>query len=103
MHRLGDVFDLLLAKISEVDGQFGADLVTHCARDADAAWFSEPFEPRRNVDAVAEQIAILDNYIADMYADAETHLLFLGKHPLHRDRALHGVDGTGEIGDDAVA
>src|SRR5262249_49135784 len=55
------------------------------------------------VDAVAEQILTLDNNIADMNADTEAHLLFLGEGLLNRDRALHSVDGTGEIGDDTIA
>ena len=45
-----------------------------------------------------------------MDADAEPHgfalghaRIFLGQSLLHRDRALHGIDGTDEIGDDAVA
>ena len=38
-----------------------------------------------------------------MDADAKTHLLFFGERLLHCDRALDGVDRTGEIRDDAVA
>src|ERR1700720_2396402 len=38
-----------------------------------------------------------------MHTDAETHLLFIGERILNRDRALHRIDGTREIGDDAVA
>src|SRR5262245_19409535 len=38
-----------------------------------------------------------------MHPDAETHLLFWGERLLHCDRALDGVDRTGEVGDDAVA
>src|SRR5260370_31463558 len=45
-----------------------------------------------------------------MHADSQTHLLIRGPsgavfrdRVLDRDRALDGVDGTGEIGDDAVA
>jgi hypothetical protein len=45
----------------------------------------------------------LHDHIADMHADAKTHLLFFGERFLHCDRALDGIDRTGEIGDDAVA
>src|SRR5580704_9036426 len=38
-----------------------------------------------------------------MHTDAETHLLFIGERILNRDRALHRIDGTREIGGDAVA
>ncbi len=47
--------------------------------------------------------------VADMHSDAQTHLLargpggaVLGGCLLNRDRALDSIDGTGEIGDDAV-
>jgi hypothetical protein len=77
---------------------------------ADPAGLGERFEPRRDVDAVAEQILALHNDVADMHADAKPHLftrgsrsVVLGERLLNRDCALDRIDGTGEIGDDAVA
>ena len=66
------------------------------------------FQPSRNIDPVAEQVLAIDHDIADMHADAELHGLVGGSarilyRGLHRDRALHGVDRAGEVGDDAVA
>ena len=72
--RLGDILDLLLAEIGEDDGQFGADLVAHCAGDADPAGLGQRFEPRGDIDTVAKQILALDDDIADMHADARRRI-----------------------------
>jgi hypothetical protein len=68
------------------------------------------FQPRRDVDPIAEQVLAIDHNIADVHANTELHRLvsgvasiFCGYRGRHPDRALHGIDRTGEIGDDAVA
>ena len=40
-------------------------------RDADAAGLCDAFKPRRNVNAVAEDVVGLDNYVADIDAHTE--------------------------------
>jgi hypothetical protein len=67
---------VLLAEVGEYDGQLGPELIAHHAGDADPAGLSEPFEPRRDIDRVAKQILALDNDVADMYSNAEAHLVF---------------------------
>jgi hypothetical protein len=44
----------------------GSDLVAHHARNADPAGLGERLEPRRDVDAVAEQILALHNDVVEM-------------------------------------
>jgi len=65
---------------------------------------------RAAIDGIAEEIVALNDDVADMDADAESHLLMglflrilLGYGVLPRDSALHGIDGAGEIGDETVA
>ncbi len=78
--------------------------------DADAARLGDPLEPRRDIDAVAENIVVVEDDVADMDADAKLDPE-LGRHvdiPL-RHRALHfhrtarRIDGAGELDQHAVA
>jgi hypothetical protein len=46
-------------------------LVVGGRRDADAAGFCDALKPRRNVNAVSKDIMGLDNYVADIDANAE--------------------------------
>ena len=64
---------------------------------------------RAAIDGIAEEIVALKDDVADMDADAESHLLIglflrilLGYGVLPRDSALHGIDGAGEIGDETI-
>ena len=69
--RPGDVLDVLLAQILEGDVEPVADLVAHRRRDADAARLGQRLEPRGDIDAVAEDVAVLDDHVAEIDADAE--------------------------------
>ena len=77
-HRPGDVLDLLLAQILERDIELVADFVAHDPADADAARLGQPFQPRRDIDAVAEDVAVLDDDVAQVDADAELDAPVLG-------------------------
>ena len=70
-HRPGDVLQLLLARVLEVCVELAAHLPVGVVGDADAAGLGDAFEPRGNIDAVAEDVAVLDDDVADMDADAE--------------------------------
>ena len=60
----GDVLDTLIAEILEFDVfQSVTNLITHRAGDADAAWLGRLFEARRHIDAVAEDVVFLDDYV----------------------------------------
>ena len=69
--RPGDVFDLLLAPILECDVKLVAHLVAHHPAAGDPAWLGQRFQPGGNVDAIAEDILIVDNDVAEIDADAE--------------------------------
>ena len=68
-HRAGDVLDLLLTEVGEVDRQPGADLLERRAGHADAAGLGDRLQPSGDVDRVAEQVSAFDDHIADMDAD----------------------------------
>src|SRR6266478_3319530 len=76
--RPGDVFEALLANVGELGLDFAAHLTKSVFGDADAAGFGDAFEPRRDVDAVAEDVVSLDQYVAEMDADAPFHAALAG-------------------------
>jgi len=78
--------------------------------EANPAGLSQGFEPGCNVDAVAEDIAVLDDDVADIDAHAKFDAPLCrccgvaGDHlPLQLDRAAHRVDDAGELDKQAVA
>jgi len=73
-------------------------------RDADPAWFGNAFKPCGDVDAVPEDIIALDQYVAEMNADAPFHAAFVGdariprrRKPLQREAALDSADHRTEL------
>jgi hypothetical protein len=70
--RAVNVFEVLLAEISELNANSAYDTFIGRRGNADAAGFCDTFKPRRNIHAVAEDIMWLDNYVADIYADTES-------------------------------
>ncbi len=81
----------------------------HRRRDRDAAGFGQGLQPRRDVDAVAVEIAAFDDHIADIDADPEYHglvggpgLVRLGHLLLQGDGAEHGIDRAAELHQHAV-
>jgi hypothetical protein len=110
LDRLSDILHLLVAEIDEGNGQLGADLILHGTRDANRARLRKSLQAGRNIDGIAKKIVALHDDIADMDADAETHLLggrsiriLLCDRLLNLDGTLHGVHSTGEVRDQAVA
>ena len=70
-HRLGNVLEGLLAQVIEGDLDLAADLPIGVIGDANAARLGDAFQPRRDVDAVAEDVVAVDDDVADIDADAE--------------------------------
>jgi hypothetical protein len=66
-----NVLHFLRADVGELNRELVGDLLVHRARDADAADFGEPLQPGRDVDAVAEQVAVALDDVADGDADTE--------------------------------
>ena len=109
-HRPCDVLDLLLAEIGKSDRKFFADLLAHRRADADPTGCGKRLDSRRDVDAIAEHVAFVDDDVTKVDADAEADALALRQigvailHPLlHHDGAAHGIDDRGELDQHAVA
>jgi len=96
--------------VEEADRQFFADLLAHRGANTNLARFGECLKTRRDIDTVAKDIAVLDDHVTDIDADAVANALRFGQvgvavlHPLlHDDGAAHRVDDRGEFDQDAVA
>jgi hypothetical protein len=76
---LGDVLEGLFAELSEVKRELVLDLIVHASRDADATRLSNGLDPRRDIDTVAQEVAVLDDDVAEIDADAKPHALLRGK------------------------
>ena len=70
-HLAGDVLQLRLAEILEGEVEPSGGVLLHPRRDADAAGLGERFEASGDVDAVAEDVAVLDDDVTLVDADAE--------------------------------
>ena len=109
-HRLTDILQGLLADVVEGNIHLAANLPMGVVGDADAARLGDSLQARRDVDAVAENIVVVEDDVADVDADAKLDPQ-VGRHvdiPL-RHRALHfhriasRIHGTGELDQHAVA
>ncbi len=110
MHRRRDILHLLRADIGEAHRELVRDLLVDRARHADAADRRDAFQPRRDVDALAEQIAVALHHVADRDADAERHLaarrighVARAQAFLDVDRAAHGFDRRRKFGQHGIA
>ena len=91
--------------------QFAFDLVEGRAGDANAARLGQLLKPRGDVHAIAvDGSVVLLDHIAQVDADAKLHapvlgqlVVALGEFVLDFVGAVHGFDGAGEFGQDAVA
>ena len=109
--RTGDVLDALVAEILEFDVfQSLADLVAHGARNTDAAGLGEHFQAGRDIDAVAKDVVVLDDHVAEIDADAKLHpprrrdVGVAPRHPaLDLGSAQHRIDDAVEFDQHAVA
>ncbi len=84
------------------------DLIENLLGNQNTAGLGHGLKPRGEVDALAQQIVAIDHHVAEMDADPEAQRAFRvaaapTKFALHLDRALHGLDHRGELGDQSVA
>jgi hypothetical protein len=102
-HRAGDVLQRLLAQVLEGDLQLAAvHLVVDGGGDADAAARGELLQPRGDVDPVAVDVALVEDDVAEIDADAELDApLFrhVGIAPAH---AVLDLDGAPDRVGDAL-
>jgi hypothetical protein len=104
------VLDRLLAHVPEGQIDHPAYGVAHGAGHADAARGREALEPSRDIDAVAEQVAVALDHVADRQAHAELEPTGgRDRGVQRRDVGLHGdggpkrLDGRIELAHDRVA
>jgi len=100
----------LLAKILELERQFLHDVIVNAPRDADPARVRQALQARGDVDAIAENISVLQHDVADIDSDAELHstvffevVVRVSQFILDFDRALDSRQGAAERRKDAVA
>src|SRR6266700_3930639 len=108
--RARDVLDALLALILERVRQPVTDVVAHRPGNTDAAGLSERFQARRDIDAIAKDVAALGDDVAEIDADAKPDLPLVGHlrlavdHPaLHLGGAAHRIYDAREFHQQAVA
>ena len=109
-HWPGKILQRRLADVFEGEVEAARRILLNSRRDADAARFGHPYEPRRDIDAVAEDVAFLDDDVALVDADAERDAA-LGRYPgigfgqrrLHLDGAAKRRDDAGEFDEQPVA
>src|ERR1700723_3327071 len=87
-----------------------ANLPVRIVRDANAPRFGNAFQARRDVDAIAEDVVVVDDDITDMNPDAEfdpklrRHAGISDRHFLLYDNgASRGIDRAAEFDQHAIA
>ena len=105
-----DVLDQLLAQILKGHAAAMTQVIVHAPGNTDLAALDQPLEPGSDVDAVAEDVVVLDHDVADIDANPEAHspsfrLTFVGpsKRCLDLDRATNCVENAREFGEHTVA
>jgi hypothetical protein len=106
----GDVLERHLAEIDEIGVDAAAHVIEGPAREEYPARLANPLQPRRDIDAVAQNVVALDQDVAEADADAVEDALRLGRpgvalgHQfLDRDRAFDGGDDGGKLEQEPVA
>ena len=109
-HPAGDVLQLLVAEILEFHIEPAGGIFLHARRDADPARLGHPLQPGGDVDAVAENVVVLDDDVALVNADPKFHaplrgdrLVALGEFALHPGGASQGIEDALEFHEHAVA
>src|SRR5207248_6461798 len=109
-HRLRDVLHRPFAQIFESHFELVAHRITDGARHENRSRIGNAFKPCRDVDAVAIDVAIFDDDIAQVDADAEFDAallgfgaIALGHAGLDSGRAAYSFDPAGKIAQHSVA
>ena len=109
-HRIGDVLDLFFAEVLEAEVELAPDLVVGRSGDADAARIGQFLQARRHVHPVAVDVAVIEDDVADIDADAVAELpvfrnggIVVAERKLHLDRKAQRVHDAGKLDQRAVA
>src|SRR6266404_464920 len=90
-YRARDVFHGLLTKISESDRQLVPNLLVRRPGDTYSTGLAQRFQPRGNIDAVAVNILVVNDDIADVDADPEDDPLVHWNSHISPDHAALNV------------
>ena len=109
-HGLGDVLEGLRPKVIPANLDLAPNLPVGVIGYANTAWLGNTLQPSGNVDAVAKDIVVVDDDIADMDTDPEfdsdilrDYGVLRGHGTLDFDRAARRINGAGELHQHAVA
>jgi hypothetical protein len=108
---LSDVLQLSCAEVGDLEIEPTLDLSLGILGQADRSGFGDAFQPRRDIHAVAHQVAVsLLHHVAEMDADSKLDPpvgrdlgVALDHRPLDLDSAVHRIDDAAELDDAAVA
>jgi hypothetical protein len=110
LHRSVDVLELYLACIVEDDLELALGVVSYTAGNANAAGVGQALKTDSHIDVIPEDVAAIDDDIADVYADTKLNpLLFrdiaiaLNHAALDVHGTTHGIDSTAELGQQPVS
>jgi hypothetical protein len=108
-HRPSNIFEALFAQIVEGEVKPTRNVFLNACRHADTARISQSFETCSDIHAVAENVAVFDDDIAniDAYSKFDAFLgdnpgITLGHGVLNLRRTPQGIDDTGEFDQQAV-
>ena len=110
-HRISNVLEFDRAEIARRDIAPPLHQPIRLLGQADASWLANAFETRRDIDAIAHQIAVgFLGHVAKVNADAEVDTalwrkarIALGHAILYFDGATHGVDHAAKLDESAIA
>jgi hypothetical protein len=105
-----DVFERLLAHVFESEVEAARRIFLNARGDTDTARLGEAFEAGRDIDAVSEDVAVLDDDVALVNADAEFDAMLrrhrgiaFGHTSLDLSRATQRTDDTRKLDEQTVA
>src|SRR5262245_49273621 len=94
-----DILELVLAHVSDVEGQLPLDLLIGTVRKADRARLGQRLDPGSDIDSIAVNVAFVGDNVADVDADTKGDLpvfgnvdVALGHRALDFHGATHGID-----------
>jgi hypothetical protein len=108
-HRFSNIFEGLLSHITTGDLNFAPDLSIGIIGHADPARFGDALKASGDINAITEDVVVIENDVTDMNADPEFDPLIrrhggilLGHASLDFNRTAHRIDRAGKLDQYAV-